>query len=692
MSPRPKSKSDHGGFGDALDHAVFEELLASAQDAIVLIDRQGRILRWNQAAERIFGHSSDEIMGRDVHCLLAPPGTRTDALVAMQRFESTGEGAALGRTLELKGVHRDGGPIPVELSLSSVKVAGRWFGLAVIRDITESHRLKHALERTERNFSSVVELNRAGILVLDRYGSICFANDAAQILLDRHVDELIGEQFGMPAGQLRAEVAVRRKDGSRGTAEMSATETEWEGQPAYLVMLHDVTELKDAEATARFLSLHDMLTGLPNRRLFHERLERALERARRDGEGVALLFMDLNRFKAINDGLGHDAGDEILRAFGQRLSRCLRASDTVARLGGDEFCALVEGLKSPGDLEAVAAKLQDCLSKPFRVCDTDLFVGSSIGVALYPSDATDADTLLRRADSAMYAAKRSGSDHFRLFAASMEKEDVAALRLEQLLHVALERGELHLVYQPIVRVSDRTMTGMEALLRWKSPDLGDVPPERFIPVLENNGGIKQVGLWVVEQVCAQLATWQDAGLKPVPVAVNVSAVQLVDRRFPDLVQRILLRFAIQPDLLTMELTETAVIDDEDAGTVALERLSRLGVWLHMDDFGTGWSSLGLLRKLPFDAIKIDRSFVADIANSHADALLVAGIVSMAHSLNKRVIAEGVETETHLALLKDYHCDYAQGWLLGHPVGASQTVRMLLRAAHSADRLDRRTAE
>jgi len=668
------------GCTEALDHAVLEALVSTARDAIVLIDRQAQVLSWNRAAEQIFGHSFKQAVGRNIHALIAPLGknatSNADIAAAMQCLSQTGGGDALDATLELEAVHRDTRPLKIELSLSSVSLGGRWFGLGVMRDITERKQLEHALALTERNFRSVVELNRSGILLLDREGNICFANEAAQMLLHRSREELIGMPFGTPSGQLRSEMAVRRRDGSRGTAEMSATETEWQGEQAFLVMLHDVTELKEAEASARFLALHDVLTGLPNRRLFHERLERSLERARGDGQRVAVLFVDLNRFKAINDGLGHQAGDEVLREIAQRLSRCLRASDMVARLGGDEFSAVIEGIKQLSDLDAVAAKLKGCLGSSLRAGETDLTIRASIGVAVFPDHGADADTLLRHADNAMYAAKRDGSRNFRLFAASMEKTDAASLRLEQALNTALERGEMRLAYQPIGRVADRMMMGTEALLRWQNPIFGNVAPDRFIPLLEASGRINQVGLWVVEQACAQLAAWRDAGVDLVPVAVNVSAVQLVDGHFPDLVKETLERFAIPPGLLTIELTETAIVEDETVGVLALERLTQLGVWLHMDDFGTGWSSLGLLRKLPFDVVKIDRSFVTDITHGEADALLVAGIISMAHSLNKQVIAEGVETGAQLALLRDYQCDNAQGWLLGHPEAPAQIEQLL----------------
>ena len=440
-----------------------------------------RFLSWNQAAEQLFGYGFNDVAGKDIHTLLAPADQQAGALPDIRWLDTAAEGIASSQLLELGILRSDGSILHVELALSSVQVSGHGFALGIVRDISERKQLEQALARTQQNFISVVELNRAGIIVLDRQGKICFVNQAAETLLDRGRDELLGLPFGTPAGDLRSEMAVRRKDGSRGTAEMSATETEWEGQPAYLVMLHDVTELKQAEANARFLALHDMLTGLPNRRLFQERLEQAMTRSRRSGDRVALLFLDLNRFKAINDSFGHNAGDTLLCDFSRRLTDCFRASDTVARLGGDEFAALIEGVRNVQDVHVVATKLDACLSEPYRICDSDLRVSTSIGVALFPDDAEDVDTLLRRSDAAMYAAKQGGSGHIRLFTRSMEQADGSILRLEQEVRGALERGELRLVYQPIGCVAEAVLVGMEALLRWRSPVFGEVTPDQFIP-------------------------------------------------------------------------------------------------------------------------------------------------------------------------------------------------------------------
>ena len=661
-----------------LNHAILDAVIDSARDAVVLVDDTGCVLRWNRAAEQMFGHSGTDAHGQNVHLLLAPPAQRDAALACMRRFGATGNGEAIGRTVEMDAVRRDGGLLRVELSLTAVRVDAVWYALAVIRDITERCRLEELLRRSERNFHNVVEMNRSGILVVDAEGRIRFANAAAQQLLNRSVEELLGLPFGVPSTTLRQEMAVLRKDGSAGTAEMSATQTLWEQQPAHLVMLHDITDLKEAESRARFLALHDALTGLPNRRLFLERLDHGLRQAHGSGGRVAVLFMDLDRFKPINDSLGHEAGDAVLRTVAKRIEQSLRASDTVGRFGGDEFAAVIPSVETVADVDAVLRTLQRCFDAPMRVAGDELYVRASIGAALYPDDGSDANTLLRRADDAMYAAKRGGGATARLFSVAMESGDKDRLELERRLHGALERGELRLVYQPQVRVGDGALCGCEALLRWHSPVLGKVPPDRFVPMLEANGGIVAVGAWVLEEACRQLAAWRDDGHDPPPTAVNVSARQLADLGFPDLVERCLGEYRIAPSLLTLELTETALVDDESAATEALNRLADLGIGLHMDDFGTGYSSLGLLRRLPFDTVKIDRSYVARITENDDDALLVAGIISMAHSLRKSTLAEGVETEQQLELLRGYRCDYAQGWLFGHPLAPAQLAGLFGR--------------
>lgn len=681
--PSPSTTEAERASRQLLDRALFETLIKDARDAVILVDRNGVILRWNRAAEQMFGHSAAQAVGQDVHRLLAPPGPNAndDQGIGLQF-----NGAArprINRTIELEASCRDGHRILVELSLSSVQVGDDWLALAVMRDITERKRLEETLRRSERNFHNVVEMNRSGFLVVDADGIIRFTNSAAKQLLSRLGDKLVGMPFGVPSMTLRQEIAVRRHDDTSGTAEMSATETRWEGQPAYLVMLHDITDLKQAESKARYLALHDALTGLPNRRLFLESLEHALRRAGIGPNNLALILLDLNRFKPINDSLGHQVGDEVLKTFAGRLERALRTSDTVARLGGDEFAVLIESAQALSDVDAVINKLTQQLSPPMTINGSELFVGASMGVALYPDDAQDADTLLRHADDAMYAAKREGGKHIRYFSTSIESRSAALLELEQRLHGALERGELRMVFQPQVRIADGALIGCESLLRWQDSIRGSVPPDQFLPILEANGEIVDIGSWVLDRVCAQLAHWRAAGLTLVPTAVNVSARQLALVEFPDLVDRTLSHYRLPPATLILELTETALIEDEAAAAQALNRLAQLGVALHMDDFGTGYASFDILRKLPFSLVKIDRSFIARIADSDQDAILVAGIISMAHSLSKTVLAEGVELDAQWSQLKRYHCDFAQGWLFERPMEAEDFSALLAASSVSA---------
>lgn len=391
----------------SFERALLEALIDGAHDGIIVIDQQDRILRWNTTAERVFGYAAEAAIGQDIHELIAPTERRSGSAERLRLF-AAGGGAQRGRTLELSARRREGTPVEIELSLSAIPVAGRWYGLAVVRDISERRRLQEAMARSERNFHSLVQMNRSGMLILDRDGRIRFANTAAQQLLNRSGDELLGLAFGIPSTERSTEIGVLRKDGSRGTAEMTATETEWEGEAAHLITLHDITPLKDAEARARFLARHDTLTGLPNRRRFRERLEEMLAANGGDGMPLALLYLDLDRFKPINDRFGHAMGDRVLCIVAERFAGCLRSSDMVARLGGDELCALLPGIRRRRDLAVIASKVIAAVSAPMKLDGNEITVGASIGIAMHPEHGRDADTLLRGGDQAMYIAKRSG--------------------------------------------------------------------------------------------------------------------------------------------------------------------------------------------------------------------------------------------------------------------------------------------
>ncbi len=535
--------------------------------------------------------------------------------------------------------------------------------------IDEQARVLHD---SEENFRSVVHKNNSGILLVDATGTILFANPAAEILLGRDSQDLLGSEFGIPATGERAEMTILRPCGQRGTAELTVTETQWRHQDAYLLMLHDITERKEAESQARYLAQHDSLTGLPNRMLFIDRLDQALRRTRRDRDKTAILFLDLDRFKEVNDTLGHKVGDQLLQQVASRLADAVRRSDTVARMGGDEFTVLLEGLNDREHAGALARKLRSLFDQPISTDTGELFAIPSIGISVYPDDAaTDAESLIRQADSAMYHAKRHKEMDVCFYSKALDSRNLDRLGLENSLHRALDRNEFVLHYQIQVDLRERRTTGMEALVRWRHPDRGLVPPNDFIPLLEETGLILPVGDWILAEACRQMREWRYIGLDPVPVAVNISPKQLADKSFVQTIQGLLAHSGLSPDLLRLELTESAVMQDQFRALQTLRAVRELGIELHMDDFGVGYSSLGLLKQLPFDLIKIDRSFIVDLLDDSESALLTRAIVNVAHGLKKKVVAEGVETEAQAAHLLYIGCNYAQGWLFGKAVSAAE---------------------
>jgi len=421
-------------------------------------------------------------------------------------------------------------------------------------------------------------------------------------------------------------------------------------------------ERKRADEQMAWLARHDPLTGLANRNTFREVLAHAISRAHRDGSRVALLFVDLDHFKSVNDTLGHEVGDRLLQAVAGRLKGAVRDSDTVARLGGDEFTVILEALDDPSAATRVAEKIRECLSRPIKLGEADACVTPSIGVAVYPDSATDIDTLLRVADSAMYQVKNTGrnSVHHSGDQGREGRHRSHAMGL-QLAH-ALERDEFKVQYQPKVELSTGRIIGAEALLRWYSGDLGLVGPGDFIPLAEQSGQIHRIGEFILRQACLQSAQWRRHGLPPIPVAVNVSAKQLCGCDFPTLVGRVLDDSALHPDGLEIEITESVLISDVLACRDMLERLKNMGVRVGVDDFGTGYSSLANLKRLPLDVLKIDKSFIRDLVDSADDAAIVEAIIALGRSLRLDVVAEGVETVGQRDFLHARGCRCAQGFL------------------------------
>jgi diguanylate cyclase (GGDEF)-like protein/PAS domain S-box-containing protein len=438
----------------------------------------------------------------------------------------------------------------------------------------------------------------------------------------------------------------------------------------------DITERKVAEERVQFLAYYDALTGLPNRTLLQDRLSKALASARRRKDKVALLFVDLDGFKDINDSLGHSVGDLLLQEVGERLRKFAREQDTVARVGGDEFLLVLSSVKEIPDAAVAAERLRDAMTAGFVVQGHSLNVGCSIGISIFPEHGADGETLIKNADSAMYSAKNNGRNNFRFFTADMSAQVVERLALENSLRLALDKKQLFLVYQPQMNIATGKITGLEALLRWQHPDLGLVPPDKFIRIAENSGLIMPIGEWVLRTACSQARKWQDEGLPVVSVAVNVSAVQFRQEGFCELVRKVLRETGLVPQYLELELTESLLLSNEDVMFSVLQELQALGVRLAIDDFGTGYSSLSYLKKFPVNKLKIDRSFVRDVAVNPDDAAITTAIISMAKSLNLKVIAEGVEDEAQMSFLRAHQCDEIQGYYFSKPLTVDKVADKL----------------
>ena len=435
----------------------------------------------------------------------------------------------------------------------------------------------------------------------------------------------------------------------------------WQINPLVRRLMFEVRERKLAEERLSHIANHDALTGLPNRTLLFDRLRQTMADANRHDSLLAVMFLDLDRFKVINDTLGHEAGDRLLKAVAARLRLCARAGDTIARLGGDEFTLVITAIKHVDDAARVAQKVLDSLARPLRVDERELFVTASIGITLYPFDSDDMETLLKNADIAMYRAKEQGRNNFQFYTAEMNARALERLALESALRKALEREEFRLYYQPQIDLRSGEVFGMEAVLRWQHPELGLVPPAQFVPLAEETGLIVPIGEWALRTACAHNKAWQDAGLPRLRVAVNLSARQFRQRQLGDVILQVLDETGLSPHYLGLELTESIVMQQAVLTDTILDMLHSRGVEIAIDDFGTGYSSLSYLKRFPIDVLKIDRSFVRDINSDPNDAALCNAIVGMGHSLGMRVVAEGVETATQLQFLADNDCDGVQGY-------------------------------
>ena len=571
--------------------------------------------------------------------------------------------------------------------------------------------LRNAIERkvvedvlyVERE-RAVVTLNSIGdaVLCTDISGNITYLNLVAETMTGWRREEATGkrlaEVFRIIDGSTRKtardpmEMAVEqnrtvgltvncvliRRDGFESLIEDSAAPIhDRAGRvTGAVIVFHDVSAARAMSVQMTHSAQHDVVTNLPNRLLLNDRISQSISLARRQKKHIAVIFLDLDRFKCINDSLGHATGDKLLQSVAKRLLAGVRGSDTVSRQGGDEFVILLSEIAYPEDAATSANKILQSLGGPHSIVGQDLHIDGSIGISIYPEDGEDAETLIKNADTAMYHAKENGRNNFQFFKAEMNLKAVERQSLEGGLRRALERKEFLLHYQPKVNLDTGEITGVEALIRWQQPDRGLVPPAQFVPIAEDCGLIIQIGRWVLREACRQARAWQDAGLPPVPIAVNVSAVEFRDKGFVECVREILAETGLEARYLGLELTEGVLMDDAESTAAVLQELKTMGVHLAVDDFGTGYSSLSYLRQFPIDVLKIDQSFIHQISADPDDSSIVSAIINMGKSLKHLVVAEGIETPEQRAYLQTQQCAEGQGYLFSRPLAAAQFAQLL----------------
>lgn len=565
------------------------------------------------------------------------------------------------------------------------------------------------IEENLRLAATVFDNTLEGILITDAKTNIINVNEALCAISGYPAEELLGKTPNIlksdrhnhvffrqmwdclnKTGQWRGEIWNRRRNGEifpswvnisavpfSSAATLALPPSEQSKRIShYVAVFTEITELKLSEERLNYLAHHDPLTGLPNRLLFHDRLEQAVLQAQRNKFMVAVMFLDLDRFKIINDTLGHVIGDELLIAVAERLRHCARESDTVARLGGDEFAVIIPQIHSENDVELVAKKIINTLSSVFSVGGYEVFITTSIGINLYPGIDNDSNKLLENADVAMYHAKQFGRNNYKFYSADMNAVAFERLMLETNLRRALERREFTLYYQPQIDVQSGHVNGVEALLRWQHPDLGLVSPLEFIPLLEETGLILPVGEWVIRTACKQIRAWLDAGFPPLTMAVNLSARQFRQPNLIEMIEQMLRDYDIPSGLLELELTESVMMDNVDESVATLRKLKELGLKIAIDDFGTGVSSLGYLKRLPIDTLKISHDFVLNLPIDTADASIASAVISLARNMQLSSVAEGVENQGQLDFLRDQDCERLQGFLFSRPIPSEQMTELL----------------
>jgi len=674
----------------------YRSLYQAIASGILVLDARGRVLDANRTAEEVFGYSLEEMLGRSSNELWEAFGEEGGS-GHRPGMEALASGQpVLNRLLRI--TRRGGGDR--WLQCDSVPMLGADGQPARVvtsfLDVTEMRRAEAALRESESRFRAVFDRAAVGIARVDLDGRLIEVNPTLASMFGWPAEDLLGTPaVALLGDQGYSAASLERLSGGVGEVSAEALSQTREGNPIWvrtvaslvqeaagnnsfvIVMVEDVTEEKAQQDALEHQALHDALTGLPNRLLLHDRLQQSIRMTRRTEERMALLMMDLDRFKDVNDTFGHHVGDVMLAEVAQRLQAELRDSDTVARLGGDEFAIVLSGVEGEVGATATARKLLRVMETPFRADGGSLHVAASVGIALSPDHGDDPDVLMRHADVAMYVAKRSGGG-CAVYAAEADTHSPGRMALVADLRTAIDGGQLELVFQPEIDIKTRRVSGMEALVRWRHPERGLLLPEEFVPLAEQTGLIRPLSLWVLTTALRQARAWQDLGLR-LRMAVNLPMPSIHDPDLPETLAALFARHQVDPSRFQIEITESALMADPDHAEQILARLDSMGVGLSIDDFGTGYSSLSYLRRLPVREIKIDRSFVADMTTDANAAVIVRSTADLGHNLGLKVVAEGVEEPRQWAMAAAFGCDYAQGYLLGRPISARRMTASLQRS-------------
>lgn len=677
----------------------YQTLFDRIPDGIVLIDISNDdiwpIVDCNKAFCQMNGYTSEDLIGNDIDMLNNSPSGKKGRLEYLIRLRQE-------RSIREEVTHRrkDGSTYIVETRGNFVIIGTREYLLGIDRDITDRLTIENALRENEIKYRTLFDRSPDAIFLISlrnesSHWPIIDCNEAAcrmngyerSELLGKTIDIIHPEALPLEIKQqslesLRKnstqseEFLHRKKDGTIFPVEVVRSLITLNGEETLLGIDRDITERKQAEEIIRHQAFYDRLTGLPNRTLFSDRISLALSHVRRTDGVLAVIFLDLDRFKLINETLGHDVGDKLLQNVADRLSMCMREGDTVARFGGDEFIILLPEIHRMEDVALFAETILESFKRPFILRDMELFITVSIGIAVYPHDGDDADKLLINADAAQSRAKEHGRNNYQYYTPSMNARASERLVIESSLRRALEREEFILFYQPQILAENGEIIGAEALIRWNHPELGFISPAEFIPLAEEMGLIGPIGEWVLRKACLQNIKWRNLGNQPIRMAVNLSSLQLQDVGLVQRISEILHETGHDPRDLELEITESAAMKNPDFTTKVLEDFKTMGVRVALDDFGTGYSSLAYLKRFPLDILKIDRSFIHDLTVNSNDATIAKTIILLTHSLSLSVVAEGVETLEQVEFLKNNHCDVLQGYFYSRPVPPSQFEELL----------------